>query len=105
MTSADYQRLMTSSGLITGAIVAVAHEFAYQLRTKLQSGVRSRRSQNLIKYMNFKGLFWLRGQDLNLRPSGYEPSENLFLAQFPNNSQHSYSCYCLYFLLTTLGHH
>ena len=32
-------------------------------------------SANGLKLLFFIGLFWLREQDLNLRPSGYEPDE------------------------------
>jgi hypothetical protein len=33
------------------------------------------KQKNPRKRYAFKGLIWLRGQDLNLRPSGYEPDE------------------------------
>ena len=33
------------------------------------------RNENTLEGRAFEGIYWLRGQDLNLRPSGYEPDE------------------------------
>ena len=31
--------------------------------------------ENPANLLSWRGFLWLRGQDLNLRPSGYEPDE------------------------------
>ncbi len=37
--------------------------------------MRSHQREKPSKSLNLLGFQWLRGEDLNLRPSGYEPDE------------------------------
>jgi hypothetical protein len=50
------------------------------------SGGKSRKlaQKKPAKLLTKRALFWLRGQDLNLRPSGYEPDALTNCATLPN---------------------
>ncbi len=62
-------------GLLEAELRRVSNGFPYHCSTIQAMGMKKPPEGGSEFLSNFSGLAWLRGLDLNQRPSGYEPDE------------------------------